>query len=105
MQKRNENLGQPPERDTKKSIERQLSNDEPSDASLKHVVEPGGCEKKDSMNMGAVVTEFQLLITGLTTIGLIKIQEDTVLITEKGRKVLECLKKQKGIERRLKRQR
>lgn len=96
MLKRNENVGQSPESEVSKvkmgdCLEpmRKHLLDELSAAILKRVVETGGCAKEDLVNMDTVVIESQSLIMGLTQVGLIEIQEDTVVITEKGRKVLE----------------
>ena len=82
--------------DCLKSIKMQIL-DETSDAILKHILETSGRTKEDLANIDTVVIESQSLITRLAKAGLIEIQEDTVLISEKGRKALECFNKWKRI--------
>jgi len=61
-------------------------------AILEYVVETGGCTKEDITKIKAVVKETHSLLGELENCGLIKIEGDTVEVTEKGRKFLEHLK-------------
>ncbi len=60
-------------------------------AIFRHVVETGGCSKEDLATLDAVVEEEESLVRGLKDLGLIDVEGDTFVATEKGRKVLACI--------------
>ena len=66
-----------------------LLSDRVSAAILDCIVETGGCTREDIMRIDAVVEESEFLITELKHLGLIEIEQDAVIVTEKGKKLLE----------------
>jgi predicted transcriptional regulator len=57
-------------------------------AIMRCIAETGECSRKDLETLDAVVEEGESLIRGLRESGLIEVGEDTVALTEKGRKAL-----------------
>ena len=68
-------------------------SDNVTNAVLTCIAETGECSKKDLVTLDAVVEETESDVTALKELGLIDVGKDTVALTEKGRKVLEYIKK------------
>ena len=60
-------------------------------AIFRHVVKTGGCFKEDLATLDAVVEEEESLVRELKDLGLIDVEDNTFVATEKGRKVLACI--------------
>lgn len=60
---------------------------------FRHVVETGGCFKEDLETLDAVIEEEETLVRELKDLGLIDVEDNTFVATEKGKKALACIDK------------
>lgn len=68
-------------------------SDNVTNAVLTCIAETGECSKKELVTLDAVVEETESDVTALKELGLIEVGEDTIALTEKGRKVLAYIKR------------
>ena len=66
-----------------------ILSDDVTLAILTHIVETGGCFLEDILEADAVKEEFNLLVETMEEYGLIEITDDTIQLTEKGKKFSE----------------
>lgn len=66
-------------------------SDAVSSAIVRRIAETDRCSKEDLVTMDVVVEEGESVVTGLKDFGLIEVEKDAVVLTEKGRKVLTCI--------------
>lgn len=62
---------------------------------MRRIDETDTCTREDLMTMDAVVEEGESLVRNLREYGLIEVEKDTVVITEKGRKFLAFVEEMK----------
>ncbi len=93
------------QKNTKKALKEEFEEevhppfDDVSTALLTHLRETGGCSKEDLLKVDAVTKESASFIDKMLEFGLLeKGDDDTVKITEKGKKVLSRLKELKEVQ-------
>ena len=62
------------------------------------IAETGACSKKDLETLDAVVKEGESVVKDLRECGLIAVEKDAIVLTEKGRKVLEFIDRARNDE-------